>query len=774
MLQRLTETVTVGQDGQQAGSDRAMVFGSTLTREQIDALSDDPAELRRQLQDMAGPGSVISVDTFEGQPLPPKSLIKSIRISRDQFAAEIHSAGAPRIEVITQPGTTVLTGTFGGNFYSSATDGTNPLLGRTAPGGSAQFYNSFAGTIVPNKLNFSVYTTGTNAFSTSVQCSAAAGQRRCANSSVRTPNRQVFGFYGINYAVNQDHVIRAQYVPTRQRQRNLGLGEYAQVERAFHTWNDSDVLNISEFGPLGRRSVINLRLSLSRSDNTSSSVFEGPASVILDERTEGGAQRTGGTHHKALMSAVDIDYVRGRHSVRTGVQVDGAWFRSDANSNYLGTYTFETREKFEAGQPRSYTRRTGDPNISYTNVQVAAFVQDDIRLRRNLTISPGVRYEIQSLVPDRVNFGPRFGVTWAPFADGRTTLRASAGHFFDWLPTSTYQETLQVDGFRQREINILNPSYPDPGFVAASPVNRYVLNAGRRMPSNTRVSGGIQRALGRIMLGSLTYSHVRGSGLLVGENLNAPEAGVRPDPAFANVILAVSEGRTRQHNVEANVNVNFAGVGAPLPVPGIGKLIEWRRGLRLVATYTHTRHENDTDGPFSTPATNDLRAEWGPASGEVRHRAFAQLTTWFLRNFTSVLGVTASSAPPLTIRTGLDDNGDLIFNDRPSDVGRNSVRTRGTWNANVNFSYGFTMGRKTVATDGGVTLTGTAASGLTANIVGTQTRPRFRLSFNLGIANFLNRENYAGYSGVLTSQFYRQPTMAYGVRRLTLNTNMVF
>ena len=88
------EAVTVGQDKQTAAADpRGSSFGTTLTREQLEALSDDPEVLRQQLQEMAGPGAIIKVDSFEGGALPPKAQIRSIRISRDQFAAEHHAAG---------------------------------------------------------------------------------------------------------------------------------------------------------------------------------------------------------------------------------------------------------------------------------------------------------------------------------------------------------------------------------------------------------------------------------------------------------------------------------------------------------------------------------------------------------------------------------------------------------------------------------------------------------------------------------------------------------
>ena len=54
-LDRLLSSVTVERDKQTAASDRDITFGTVLTREQIDALSDDPDELRRQLMDIAGP-----------------------------------------------------------------------------------------------------------------------------------------------------------------------------------------------------------------------------------------------------------------------------------------------------------------------------------------------------------------------------------------------------------------------------------------------------------------------------------------------------------------------------------------------------------------------------------------------------------------------------------------------------------------------------------------------------------------------------------------------
>ena len=61
-------------------------------------------------------------------------------------------------------------------------------------------------------------------------------------------------------------------------------------------------------------------------------------------------------------------------------------------------------------------------------------------------------------------------------------LRGSVGIFYDWLATSTYDQALRVDGFRQQELNIIDPSFPDTSTIGiVPPVNRYLL-AGKTMP----------------------------------------------------------------------------------------------------------------------------------------------------------------------------------------------------------------------------------------------------------------------------------------------------
>src|SRR4029079_3503682 len=127
-IQGLQDSVTVSRDAREAASDRRATFGTALTREHNQSLSDDPDEMAQQLQDMAGGNAVIRVDSFEGGRLPPKSSIKAIHITRDAFAAENHFAGGLFIDIITAPGM----GPLRTNFRTNVRDGS--LTGKP-PGG---------------------------------------------------------------------------------------------------------------------------------------------------------------------------------------------------------------------------------------------------------------------------------------------------------------------------------------------------------------------------------------------------------------------------------------------------------------------------------------------------------------------------------------------------------------------------------------------------------------------------------------------------------------
>ena len=768
-LARLKDEVVVGRDQQVAGSDRAATFGSMLTREQIDQLSDDPAIARQQLEDLAGPLATILVDSFEGGQLPNKSQIRSIRISRDQFAAESHSAGGIRIEIVTQPGQGNIRGQVRTNFYTSAMDGSHPLVDRTPPARNLNGGMNLSGGLLKDRMSFNLNWSGTNNYTSPVQIASGSSNTDTRVLPIKTRTTSENYNAGIDWAVTTNQTARFSVSRYNSVTSNAGLGAYDAPERGYTTENPEWYVQAGHTGPIGRRMMLYNRFYYDAYSSIATSAVEAPTFIVPDDVNRGGAQRRGRTDTKAIYYSGDLDYVRGRHSLRSGVELQHTRYNSDSETNYLGTYYFESPAAFDAGQPRSFTRRVGDPNIRYSNTQFSIYFQDDVRLSKSLTMTPGVRYEIQTHVNDFDNVMPRFGVTWAPGA-GRTTYRASLGIFHDWLSTNIYQQTLQFDGFRMQEVNIADPLFPDPGPLGpATPVQRYLLAEDLVLPRTARASLGLSRTITRMVSVSAVYAYTRGIGLFVGDNLNAPVDGVRPDPQFANVIQAVSGGKSQVQTLDSSVTLNLAGLGTN---PTTGPRWQWRRGLRLSGSYTLGRQRNNTDGAFSVPAT-DLASEWGPSTGDIRHRGSISFGTAAVRGLTASMNLGRTSGRPLNIRTGFDDNGDLIFNDRPEGVGRNSVRVPGQWQSSANFGYAFSFGGRQVASGGGVSIT-SAGGALAVNVADSQAVPRYRLNISVNMQNLFNRPTYSGYSGVLTSPTFLQPTSASGVRRTTINVNLTF
>jgi hypothetical protein len=770
-LQKQEDTVTVRQDAQAAAADPRARFGSALTREQIEALSDDPQEMRRQLAEMVGGDAVIRVDTFEGAQLPPKSQIRSIRVSRDAFAAEFHAAGGIFIDIITQPGQGSMRGGTQMRLRDGSMSGRSPFTAVRGPERTQDYQFFLGGALIRDRLGYNINLNGTTSFETPNINAALPSGIRSEAMLVRMPREFVNVNANVDYALTRDQVLRVGFNRNTNLFQNQGIGLYDFVERAFSTETANHQFRLQEAGPLGRRFFMNTRLFVAWSDSVSTSAVEAPTIRVNDAFTRGGQQLSGGRRSRNVNLASDLDYVRGIHSVRMGINTEAGWFASDSFSNYLGTYTFGSLEEFEAGRALSYTRRIGDPNIDYFNLQGALYVQDDIRVRPGLTLSPGLRYEIQTHVRDFNNLGPRFGVTWSPFRNGRTSLRGSAGIFYDWLVANTYEQTLQVNGVRQQELTIANPSYPDPGdfdgFVP--PGNRYLLSDGVRMPRNVRFSAGIDQAVTPLLRLGVTYAHVRGTGLQRGRNLNAAVDGVRPDPGFVNVVQVTSDAHSRQDTVTVNMDGGLSPPTSPF-LSNSAALVDWKR-LRFFTNYTLGWSRNDTDGDFSLPP-GAMEDEWGYAPQDVRHRLNAGVNGQFLRNLTTTVNLNSSSGTPYTLRTGFDGNGDLVFNDRPVGMERNTERAAAQWSLNLNASYALPFGRRATPPPPGFLISVVGNQAPTVQQVAVDWR--YRLQFFVQVQNVTNRANYIGYSGVLTSPFFGQPTRVANPRKVDIGMSFQF
>jgi hypothetical protein len=769
-LQKLDEDVTVTRDKQGAAMDpRGSAFSTVLTREQIEALPDDPDEMERVLKAMAPAGATIRVDGFTGGKLPPKSQIRSIRLPRmDMFAAQNHGgmSGALFIDIMTMPGAGPLRG---GADFTFADDALNAKNAMSKTKGQEQLRLgnvSLSGTITPNKTSFSLSAgLSSQYFSSNIYAVLPGGV--VFAEPLRQPQDRWNVSARVDHVIRKDHAVRLSFDRTDLEQRNLGVGDYDLPSRRYRNASANNTLRCSENGPLGRRFFIESRLQVRWSDSASTSDVEDTTIRVNGAFTSGGAQMRGGRQDLTFELASDLDYVRGNHSWRTGVLLEGGRYTSDDTSNYLGTYTFASLADYDAGKASSYLRRIGDPYVRYSQLQAGVYVQDDWRVLRSLLLSAGVRFGSESHVSDVWNLSPRVSAAWSPYRSGKLTLRASYGYFYDWIAGDIYKQTLLVDGYRQRELNIIDPSYPDPGLIGTSPpTNRYLWSDDLLLPTAHRLSAGVDRVLTPNSRLTVSYSVGFSTNLLRPRDLNAPVGGGRPDPEFANELKLVSDAASRQHAVNVGWNL---------------MKMEWRR-LFLFANYTLSTSRTNTTGAFSQLANGDnLAAEWGPTSGDARHRLGASLNIQPVTNLSVSLNASYRSATPYNVTTGRDDNGDGVFNDRPAGVSRNSARGAENFEIGGRLSYGIGFGpRRAAGAAGGggqtvIVTTGLGGGGaMAAEFGGGAGDRRFRLDLYISGQNLLNRTNYTSFSGVLTPPLFGQPTSAGTPRRVQLGVRLGF
>ncbi len=235
-IQKVQSEVTVGRDAQAVAADPRARFGTALTREQIESLSDDPAEMQKQLQDMAGPNAIIRVDSFEGGQLPPKSQIKAIHITRDAFAAENHMAGGLFIDIITQPGIGALRGGMNFRLRDGSMSGRSPFTATKGPERMQNYGGGLSGPLLKNRSSFALNVNGGTSFDSPARFVYVPGVgARSELLGVRQPNDNMFLYGLFDYAITRDQTLRVGVNHSRFTAKNQGVGGNNEAERAYST-----------------------------------------------------------------------------------------------------------------------------------------------------------------------------------------------------------------------------------------------------------------------------------------------------------------------------------------------------------------------------------------------------------------------------------------------------------------------------------------------------------------------------------------------------------
>jgi len=351
----------------------------------------------------------------------------------------------------------------------------------------------------------------------------------------------------------------------------------------------------------------------------------------------------------------NVSYVVGTHSLKIGGEVNHVREKINNPSNFGGSYSYSNALTYgrdliarDAGQTArnytSFTQSFGIPGLIFSTTDYAFFAQDQWRALPRLTINYGVRYDYQRLpspvapnpaVPEtetintaKDNIGPRVGVAYDIFGDGKTVIRGGYGIYYGRTPNGTIFNALTQTGLRDANglpaLDRIVASISVSPTTAGAPVfpNTYSsfptnvnsslsvfrLDPNYKNPRLQEFNIGIEREIINNLSVSASFIYTKGERLPVVFDTNLPEPAFQrnfllPDGTVVTVPFAAGITRTASgQNVPVNNSRPNPAFGALNQQRSIGEnfyrglLVEVKRrfaqGFQFGIAYTFAKAEN--------------------------------------------------------------------------------------------------------------------------------------------------------------------------------------
>ncbi len=828
-----------------------------LKGDDLSALPDDPDDLQDALQALAGPGAgpnggQIYIDGFSGGQLPPKESIREIRVNQNPFSAEFDRLGFGRIEILTKPGSDRFRGTLFLNDSDALFNSRNPFVTNKPDYSNRMFGGNIGGPINKRSsffLDFNRRQIDDNELVHATFVDPTSLLISNIDTAVVAPFTRTTIAPRLDYQLSTNHTLVARFEYGFNDRANQGIGQFRlppayAPDLPYSATGNNQNLMLTETAVVNAKTVNETRFQWAR-NYTAQSGNLAPQIDVTGAFVTGG-NGLGQTYnlgaHYELQNYTSI--LRNRHTIRFGVRLRRISEIVNSPSGFGGTFYFfgglapvldsNNQPVTDGGQPQlaqitsvEQYRRTllfqqlgyspqqvralgggasqfaisgGNPYASIAQYDAGPFIQDDWRIHPNLTVSLGLRYEVQTNVSDHRDIAPRLGFAWAPGSskNGRqkTVIRGGFGMFYDRVDESLPLRALQLNGSNQLQYVVQNPDFfPNiPTLAALSPAQNsiYRLSSDLRSPVLLQSAIGVERQLPGNTTVAVTYTNTRALHTLQTVNINAPlpgtylpgslSSGIRPYGDAGNLFLYESGGLMKQNIMMVNFNTRF------------------RRNMTLQGNYM-LNYANDLPSTPSNPY--NFAEDWGRSSLNVRHRfmMFGSALVPLGLRFSPF--VVLQSGSPYDVLLGRDLNGDTLTNDRPAFasgpgpgvvatrfgdfltnpapgtalVPRNYLTTAGMVSLNLRLSrtFGFGPPRNAAANmggggrgfgggggprdGGGAMRMGPGGGGRgPMGMGGDLTEHRYNVTLSVMTTNILNHVNPGGYTGILTSPQFGEPS----------------
>lgn len=732
----IVDTVTVSQTPISTeatnNANQTLIAGKDL-----DALPDDPDELAAALQALAGPsvgpnGGQIFIDGFTGGNMPSKDSIREIRINQNPFAAENDQPSA-RIDILTRPGTDKLRGGASFNFNDESLNSRNPFAissSKRTPFQIRQFESNLNGPLVKKKasffVNFGRIETDDNELIRATVLDSNFNPVDFGEGFL-VPRRNTFFSPRFDYAINASNTLVVRYNFNHNRVDNQGVGGFSLPERAYDTINTGHTIQVTETAILNPTTITETRFQFTHNNNEQIGSNSIPSLSVGGSFNAGGSQ-VGHSHSRREFFELSNFTAKqhGMHAIKFGARIRHVSIDDTNENNFGGSWTFTggfgltSIERYQltlrlqeqgltsaqiraaGGGAATFSINSGDPFADVQQTDYGLFIQDDWRVRPNITFSYGLRYETQSNAHSKYDFAPRLAVAWSPGAVNsarppKMVIRMGTGFFYNRLsenytlsahryngvnvvqtfvteearrllpPTVAEQQAPNVAGI----YSILNQwsptSVPSISGIAPTQLTIWQVDPHIQAPTLWLAGTQVERQLSHNITMFAGFYNIRIVHVIRARDVNAPfpasitpltPNGIRPDPTKGEIYRVEASGQYNQRQFFLGFNNRLS------------------RMFQLNGNYSLSKTTNDTDGQGGAlfPINSyDTSGEFSRGLFDVRHR-FTIFGTVNLPWWKLVLNpfVVANSGPPFNIITGQDLNLDRQVNERPSFAAANA------------------------------------------------------------------------------------------------------
>src|SRR5438067_876605 len=634
---------------------------------------------------------------------PSTEAIEEVQIIRNQFAAEYGRASGGRINLRTRGGSNTFHGrgfyffrdeSLDANTWKNNSLGIKRLplqehdpgftfsgpveLGKLYRGRNRTFFftayeydtfleSTLVNTLVPVDQNPNFAIPAPTALASKRDENPSAPALKAVNgiapfiSSVNTPQRNHILTARVDHKFTDMH--NGSFLLQLGRLNNLRQfgGGNRLAEAIVGKIRNTDAISYSDNYVISSKAVAQTRFQFSRLTPAVEATGGATNPVVLISIKDSlalnsgtliaGTSTTGATDRREnrLQFQEIFAHEKGRHSPKFGGDIQRIKSTFINLSDATGTWSFDSAGDFLANTPSRFRQNFLTTSTQH-NTYAGIFAQDEWRLKRNLMLSYGLRYENETIVSDLNNFGPRVAFAYDPFKSGKTVIRGGAGIFYNrallrtiddftlgaqklFFDTDTLVDPATgklMSNAQRRAFISANLHFPQTLTVDSPLVKQFgVLNSGfsrrldpkLRIPESYQINIGVERQIGSHLVFEVNYTWNRGLHLWREFNVNAARLAkgfknfteYLASRDFANFLSRPGGVRPLLNTSTAGDLVRFVVAPSdPANPNSVIRVIEFGVPISLVNLNSFT---STTSVDTALAALNALRPD--PAKGEI-------------------------------------------------------------------------------------------------------------------------------------------------------------